>query len=55
MFYRVMFTTEECREYRADWRHGGLFFRLEHGKKKPGSAVLVAINREFGKSFDSLF
>jgi len=27
---------------------------LEHGSKEPGSAVLLAISREFGKSVDWL-
>jgi transcriptional regulator with XRE-family HTH domain len=27
---------------------------LEHGSKEPGSAVLLAIGREFGKSVDWL-
>ena len=27
---------------------------LEHGEKEPGSAVLLAISREFGKSVDWL-
>ncbi len=27
---------------------------LEHGAKEPGSAVLLAISREFGKSVDWL-
>jgi transcriptional regulator with XRE-family HTH domain len=32
----------------------GYLFALEHGEKEPGSAVLVAISREFGKSIDRL-
>jgi len=32
----------------------GYLSALEHGEKEPGSAVLVAISREFGKSIDWL-
>lgn len=32
----------------------GYLSALEHGKKEPGSAVLIAIQREFKKSIDWL-